>query len=102
MRQSSIFFRRFGVKSNRSENPLVKINIQLTHCNSVKEVFQVINNNELIPSQKTFALRMISRIVNSRLDQVPELYSPNYMTFAKNTEGSIDKCQSLQICDVMY
>ena len=94
--------RGFGAKSNRSESPFVKTNIRLTHCVTVKEFLSIITAEKLIMSQKTFSLRVLTRIFVSRFNELSEIQDPWYSSLCQEIEENIHSFRSQELCDVLY
>lgn len=89
-------------KSNRSESPSVQINIKLTHCDWVKDIYSAIQDTPLLMSQKTFVMRMISRIVSGKATQGFELNHPLYTSISQDIENNISSLTSIEITDVLF
>jgi hypothetical protein len=97
-----ILLRNFGMKSNRSNNPSIKLNIELTHCNTFSEFIEVMQESTLEISQKSFSLRILARIMNEKFDPKFNEDHPIYKELCKQVAENINNFKSLQMCDVVY
>ena len=94
--------KRTYYRSSRSENPHVKLNISLTHCNNIQDLILLIKDEELLLPQKTFALRMIGRIISSRPFEISHLNNPIYDKIVKDVYDKIDELKPIDLCDVLF
>lgn len=98
----SLISRSLAVKSNRSLNPSVQINIQLTHCTKITDVFDIVKKNDLTIVQKAFALRMLTRILINKSGQINQINDPTYTELVNSICSNIGNLKSLEACDVMF
>ena len=99
---SKVLTRAFGPKSNRSQNPFVKFNIQLTHCINMKEIFSLISQQDLLLSQKTFPLRMIARLLLTTPENINDIDIKTYTSICDNIESNLSNLKSFEVCDVFF
>ena len=102
MKLATALCRSIALKSNRSQNPAVQINIKLTQCTQLSSVFDIISQSSLTHSQSCFALRILSRIINSHNESISTLPNFDYSSLLSQIESGLDNIKSLEFCDILY